>query len=239
MHEGLKTVFVPLHDSNPLVVIQFQIVTVTLIVINVAVFLAFHFEIFNQREIVEILTYGVIPAEIVDGGNVYKLPVPVAEELTLVSYMFLHGGWMHLIGNMLFLWVFGDNVEDSMGHLRFLVFYLLCGVAAALAHIYWSPSSETPLVGASGAIAGVLGAYLVLHPKAQVWVLLFMRIPVRLPAMWVLAGWIGFQIFSAYATGSAVEGGESVAWWAHIGGFIAGVLLVFVFRSRRSGAAPA
>ena len=116
---------------------------------------------------------------------------------SLVTYAFLHGSWMHLGGNMLFLWVFGDNVEDALGHGRFLVFYLLCAAAAGYGHALTEPVSIAPLIGASGAVAGVIGAYLVLHPKVRVWVLAFGRLPLRLPAAWVLSAWIAFQLVMA------------------------------------------
>lgn len=219
--------FVPLHDANPLKVIRFQAVTMSLIAVNVAVFLAARYELFGRDEVETVLIYGVIPADLIGGGNVYSLPVPVMEELTLVTYMFMHAGWLHLLGNMVFLWVFGDNVEDALGHVRFLLFYLLCGVAAGLAHTLVDTASQMPLVGASGAIGGVLGAYLVLYPRARVWVLLFLRIPVRLPAIWVLGGWIVLQLVSL---GGTSDDAQATAWWAHIGGFAAGALLVFPLR---------
>ena len=143
--------------------------------------------------------------------------------LTLVTSMFLHGGFMHLAGNMLFLWVLGDNVEDAMGHKRFVAFYLVCGIAAALAHATVEPGSRIPMIGASGAISGVIGAYLMLHPKARIKVLISYFL-VWLPAYVVLGFWIGFQFFSAAMASGGAGGG--VAWWAHIGGFIAGVALI-------------
>ncbi|HJO96426.1 MAG TPA: rhomboid family intramembrane serine protease, partial [Rhodospirillales bacterium] len=142
----------------------------------------------------------------------------------LITSMFLHGSWWHLIGNMLYLWVFGDNIEDSMGHRRFVAFYLITGIVAALTHAVMDPESATPMVGASGAISGVMGAYLVLHPRVKVLALIFNRIPVRLPAYVLLVGWIVFQLFNAYGSGG------STAWWAHIGGFFAGVVLIVPFR---------
>jgi membrane associated rhomboid family serine protease len=143
--------------------------------------------------------------------------------------MFLHAGWMHLISNMLFLWVFADNVEDAFGHWGFLVFYLICGIAGALAHTFLQPSSHAPLIGASAAVSGVLGAYIVLFPKARVWILLLMRLPLRIPAIWVLGGWFVFQIVSLVI---ATEEDVSVAWWAHIGGFVVGAILTYLLRSR-------
>ena len=128
---------------------------------------------------------------------------------------------------MLYLWIFGDNVEDAMGHVRFLVFYLLCAAFAGFAHALLEPSSIVPLIGASGAVAGVIGAYLVLHPKVRVWVLALGRVPLRLPAWLLLAGWIAFQVFMALGGGD-----RQVAWWAHVAGAIAGAVLVVPMRRR-------
>jgi membrane associated rhomboid family serine protease len=143
--------------------------------------------------------------------------------------MFLHGGFMHLIGNMLFLWVLGDNVEDALGHRRFVVFYLVCGLIAALTHAVTDTASHIPMIGASGAISGVIGAYLMVHPKARIKTLVGYFI-LSLPAWVVLGFWIGFQFFStAMAAGGA---GGGVAWWAHIGGFFAGVALIIPMRRK-------
>jgi membrane associated rhomboid family serine protease len=161
--------------------------------------------------------------------------------------MFLHGGWMHLIGNCLFFWVFGNNIEDSMGHFRFLVFYLVCGLAAAATHVLVSPRSPIPTVGASGAISGIMGAYLVLYPRVRVkmffFFLIFFRI-IWVPAWAVLLWWFGWQVIAALPELMEVrpEVSSGVAVWAHIGGFITGVLLVKLFEkpslvARRSVAA--
>lgn len=222
--------FIPLHDNNPLNVIRFQVVTVGLLVTNIAIFLWVHFEVSGQREIVSVLSFGVIPVELISNKTTAYPSTPMFEGLTLFTYMFFHAGWMHLIGNMLFLWVFADNVEDSMGHWRFLVFYLACGIAAGLVHAVMSGGSAAPLVGASGAVAGVLGAYLVLYPKARVWVLILFRIPLRIPAYWALGGWIALQFFEVYMSSDD----SNVAWWAHIGGFATGILLVFVIRKHHA-----
>ncbi len=158
--------------------------------------------------------------------------------LTPITSMFLHGGWGHLLGNALFFWVFGNNVEDSMGRLRFLAFYLICGLAAAAAHTFMQPASPIPTVGASGAISGVLGAYLVLYPRVKVkmlfWFLIFFRV-IRIPAWMVLIWWFAWQVIAALpdlmSVNPDVSGG--VAVWAHIGGFLTGVLLVKLFENRR------
>ena len=217
----------PLKDDNPLTRIRFQYVTVFLIGACVAVFL-WQVSLAAAGE-TAILGLGAIPAVVFGSRELAPGLVLVPAPLTLITSMFLHGGWMHLLGNMLFLWIFGDNIEDSMGHLRFLVFYLVCGVAAALAHAGLNAGSTVPMVGASGAISGVLGAYLVLHPKTQVLVL-FMYMVTRLPAFVVLGLWIGMQVVNASMIGGAAGGGT--AWWAHIGGFLAGAALIVPFRHK-------
>ena len=230
---------IPLKDTNPLRWIGFPYVTVAVIA---ACILTFLWQLSlgpAQNRIIYAL--GAIPAVITGERGLPPGVALVPAELTLVTSMFLHGGWLHLGGNMLFLWIFGDNVEDAMGHVRFLVFYLICGIAAALVHIYINPGSEIPTIGASGAISGVLGAYLVLHPRAQV-LTLFLRFFITLPAFVVLGLWFGLQGLSAYMDTGGEAGG--VAWWAHIGGFVAGIMLVVPFRRRavplleRDGAPP-
>ena len=153
---------------------------------------------------------------------------PIAEPFTLVTYMFLHAGWIHLLSNMAFLWVFSDNVEDVFGHLGFGLFYILCGVAAALVHVAMQPNSHEPLIGASGAVSGVLAAYLLMFPHARIWIFLFVPLPFRIPAWVVLGGWIILQFFML-----AQENPEAqqVAWWAHIGGFCMGLVYTLILRS--------
>jgi len=231
--------FVPLHDNTPLQVIRFQYVTGALIAINVVVFLMTGAFTSEEGLWTYASGYGIIPVELihfVDPPDAYH---PVPEPLTLITYEFLHGGWMHLISNMLFLWVFADNVEDAFGHFGFLIFYLICGAAAGMLHTLVQSQSPAPLIGASGAVSGVLASYLLLYPKARVWILLFLRIPLPLSAFWVLSGWFVLQIVSAFI---ANEENAEVAWWAHIGGFLAGLILTFVLRSRllvRGSPAPA
>jgi membrane associated rhomboid family serine protease len=198
------------------------IVTVLIIVANA---MAFFFELsldaYSRNHFIGL--FGVVPDNL--------------GYLTLVTSMFLHGGWMHIIGNMWFLWIFGDNVEDVMGHGRFLVFYLLCGVAAALTQVLINPDSHVPIIGASGAIAGVMGAYLVKFPRARVLTLVpvFVFITTyELPAAVVLLYWFVIQFFSgvgSVAYSNASQGGT--AWFAHIGGFLVGAALVFLFAARR------
>jgi membrane associated rhomboid family serine protease len=158
--------------------------------------------------------------------------------LTPLTSMFLHGGWGHILGNGLFLWIFGNNVEDSMGRLRFLVFYLLCGLAAAATQIAVNPTSPVPMVGASGAIAGIMGAYLVLYPRVRVRVLLFIFI-INVPAYLMLLVWIATQVLTGLPELSPLSQKVSagVAVWAHIGGFLAGIILVKVFADREMVAA--
>jgi len=215
----------PLKDDTPLRSISFQYVTVTLIAINVIVFL---WELAPGVEVDRMVySFGAIPAVIFGLAELPPHLAAVPGWMTLVTSLFLHGGWMHLLGNMLFLWIFGDNVEDSMGHPRYLVFYLLCGVLATLMHAVVAPTAQTPLIGASGAISGVLGAYLILHPRARLLVLFMSIIPLRLPAWIVLGSWIGLQFLNLNSSA-----GSDVAWWAHVGGFIAGAILIVPFRRR-------
>lgn len=223
--------FVPLHDENPLKSIRFQFVTVGLILVNVAVYLL---EVSGMGD-AAIASFALIPRELFDTGlfpvpvdttGVEGLSVPVVpEKLTLLSYMFFHGDFLHLAGNMLFLWVFGDNVEDAMGHVKFLLFYLLCGVFGGLVHAGVSSASDSPLIGASGAVAGVIAAYIMLHPSVRVWVLALKAIPLRISAAFALGVWILIQIVMVILPQVG-----PVAWWAHIGGLIAGAVLVIFLR---------
>jgi len=217
---------IPLYDDNPTE--RPPIVTVSLIVACVLVFL---WEISGGAQAMQAKIYalGMIPAVVFGHARLADALAWVPPAATVFTSMFLHGGWMHLIGNMLYLWIFGNNVEDAMGHRRFLLFYLLCGVAAAGAQAAMDPQSEIPMVGASGAISGVLGAYLLLYPQARVLVLIplgwFTRI-VPLPAAIVLGFWFVFQLLNALL---APAGQGGVAFMAHIGGFIAGMVLLRFF----------
>jgi membrane associated rhomboid family serine protease len=187
---------------------------------------------------------GLIPAELLQtvqpgmrfavGENAVCVLSDMPAWYTPLTSMFMHGGWMHLIGNMWFLWIFGNNVEDSMGHVRFLVFYLLCGLAAAALQTLTDPSSIIPMVGASGAIGGVMGAYVLLYPRVHVHMLIFLGFymtTIAVPAIFMLGYWFVLQLLSASMSIGAEGGG--VAFWAHVGGFIAGALLVLLFRDRR------
>jgi membrane associated rhomboid family serine protease len=220
-------VFIPLRDDNALKSIPFQYVTVSLIVLNVLVYL---FEVSGLDQGV-IRSFAVTPrALMADTLFSMSLPtsegsIPVVEGATLFTYMFFHADIFHLLGNMLFLWVFGDNVEDAMGHVKFLFFYLACGVFAGLFHAWMLPDSDLPLIGASGAVAGVIAAYLMLHPRVGVWVLAFKFIPLRISAGLLLGIWIALQVAMV-----AVSDAGPTAWWAHIGGLLAGAALILVLR---------
>ncbi len=179
-----------------------------------------------------VLSLGMIPARLFGYGELSPDLVVVPAWATIFTSMFMHGGFLHLGGNMLYLWIFGDNIEDSMGHVRYAVFYLLCGIAAALAQGFIDPHSEAPMIGASGAISGVLGAYVLLHPGASVRVFIFLGVfftIAHVPALVVLGVWFLLQLLSA----AAPAGGEAgVAFWAHIGGFLAGLALISFFKRR-------
>ncbi|MCP3981570.1 MAG: rhomboid family intramembrane serine protease [bacterium] len=226
---------IPLKDENPTEITPF--VTGILIAANVLVWLFVQGAGGGDRFLAALCSYGAIPAAIsgavepgqaVDLGGAWCRIGPTAW-FTLLSSMFLHGGWMHLIGNLWFLWVFGNNIEDSMGHGRFVVFYLLTGVVGGVAHLLTAPASAVPVVGASGAISGVMGAYIVLYPRVRVLTLIififFVRI-IALPAVFLLGLWFAFQILGGAAS-KATGGG--VAFWAHVGGFVAGVALIKLF----------
>ncbi len=218
----VQFVFVPLQDDNPLKYIQRPYVTYALIALNA---LIFALTTVNGQDAF-VASFAVVPNELF--APFIRSPAyagEISENLTLISYMFFHGDFLHLAGNMIFLWVFGDNVEDAMGHVRFLAFYLLCGIFAGLVHAWITPDSDIPLIGASGAVAGVISSYLMLHPRVRVWVLVFKILPMQVSAAIVLGVWIVTQIFMVLVP----EMGP-VAWWAHIGGLIAGALLVPVFK---------
>ncbi len=221
--------FVPLGDQNPIKRIRYQYVTLLLILANV---LAYVLEAASGSEPALIASFAVIPGEFFQAlgagaatgaGDAIAIP----EIATLLSYMFLHGDFIHLGGNMLFLWVFGDNVEDAMGHMRFFIFYLVCGVIAGLTHALMLPGSLDALIGASGAVSGVVVAYLMLHPRVRVWVLAFKILPLNITAAWALGLWIVFQLAMVM-----IPQVGPTAWWAHIGGLIAGALLTPLMKHR-------
>src|SRR5690606_17167616 len=218
--------FLPLHDQNPIRHVKFPYVTYGLLALNVAVFLIqlsmpnYGFEWFTVE-------YGMVPVVVRD---LYPQPVAwLPDWANLVTYAFLHADWLHLLTNMLFLWVFGDNIEDALGHFRFLIFYFACAILAALAHLLFNLDGNGPLIGASGAVAGVMGAYILLFPHVRVFVLakIVWMIPLPVPAFLMLGFWVASQLFYAL-----FASGEPVAWWAHVGGFVAGVALAPILRRR-------
>jgi membrane associated rhomboid family serine protease len=223
---------IPLRDDIP--ARRAPVVTWALIAVNVLVFL---YQVgLSDRELEQLIVVrGLVPARYTHPEWAARIGFPQDAYLSFFTSMFLHGSWLHLIANMWSLWIFGDNVEDRMGRGRFFLFYLLCGLAAGTLHLLTNRDSLIPTVGASGAIAGVLGAYFLLFPRARVLTLLpvlFIPLFFELPAITFLLIWIGLQLVQAYAGMGDMEGGGGVAWWAHIGGFGAGMLLHWLFLDR-------
>ena len=209
----------PIRDTQPSY--TFPYVTVVIIALNSLVFL-FEFSLDDYTQNAFIQTFGLVPE------NFHLLNV--------FTSMFLHGGWLHILGNMWFLWIFGDNIEDILGHGQYLVFYLVCGVAAAMTQVYFNAGSRVPMVGASGAIAGVMGSYLVKFPRARVEVLAFLFIFITrfdLPAWLILIYWFATQFFSGVGSlGHTMVNEGGTAFFAHVGGFAAGVVLILIMRTR-------
>ncbi len=218
--------FVPLHDANGLEHIKLQYVTIGLIAANVIVFLLTNF---GSQEFTIAATYGFgfVPSVAFDTVELPPELHFIPDDFSFVTYAFLHADLFHLGGNMVFLWVFGDNIEDAMGHIRFLLFYLLCAIGAALFHGMVDPASQVPLIGASGAVAGIVSAYLILHPRVKIWVLAFARIPLRIPAWIALSVWIAMQVVMFL-----IGGEEQVSWSCHVGGIITGAVLVLLLKRR-------
>ena len=222
---------IPFRDNVPSR--TFPWVTVLLIVANTT---AFVYELMLGHGLDRfLLTYGVIPMKIT--RSIPAQPLSILDRtLPFLSAMFLHGGWFHLIGNMWYLWIFGDKVEDRLGHVRFFFFYLACGVAASMIHIGANPESSLPCIGASGAIAGVLGAYMITYPFAGVKTLvplIFIWQVIELPALLVLGAWFAIQLMNGVgAIGFSSATNEGVAWWAHIGGFVVGLAFFLMIRPR-------
>jgi len=220
----------PLKDDNPAHIIP--IVTWMLIAVNVGCFL-YQTSLEPADSRIFVYQFGAIPAVITGQQSLPRSITAVAPFLSIFTSMFLHGGWMHLIGNVWYLWIFGNNIEEAMGGLRYLLFYLICGFVASLSQIVSNISSTLPTIGASGAIAGVLGAYIILYPRARVLTLIFLGFFVRLlyfPAGIILGFWFVYQLISGYTAG--IQPGGGIAFWAHIGGFITGLLLVGLFKKR-------
>ncbi len=210
-------VLIPLSDEAPTMRRTPPYATYAIIALNILVFF-WRSSVSSGEDIVFELRWGVVPDSLFGDGGPMRF-------VTLVTYMFLHGGFMHLAGNMLFLWIFGDDIEDAFGHVGFALFYLACGIAGALVYCAITNRGGAPLVGASGAIAGVMGAYLMIRPCAHVHVLVFVRV-VAIRAMWVIAAWSVLQIWHVLSPSDG-----NVAWWAHVGGLVAGAgLTIFIRR---------
>ena len=218
-------VFVPLSDENPRLVIRYPFVSWGLIAINLAIYTVFQSGLVYAANQDAVFGFGLIPALVFGAASLPDGTVHVPAVWTFLTSQFLHGDPIHLIGNLLFILVFADNIEDSMGHARFILFYLLCGAAGAATHALVMPASEAPLIGASGAIAGVVAAYLLLHPRVKMWILLFGRVPLKVTAIWIILAWGVVQVVSAFVGADA-----AIGWWAHLGGFLAGVLLIPLFK---------
>lgn len=211
--------FLPLHDGVPLRNMKTPVAARSLIAVCIAVYLLSLYEPLGADAMVA--GFGLIPSVLFGTESLPDGYPFVPAVLTLVTSMFLHVSLVHLIGNMLFLWVFGDNVEDAMGHVRFLAFFLLCGSVASLTHALVQPGSDRPLIGASGGVAGVVAAYLILYPRVRIWGLFLQGIPLRLPAYWAIGFWFALQFASAFFGSD-----DGVAWYAHLGGFITGAILI-------------
>ncbi len=219
----------PLHDDNPTEINP--VITIGLIIACILIYL---WQTSLGQELGQAIVYslGVIPAVLLNSTELSSELYIVPAEVTVLTSMFMHGGFFHLAGNMLYLWIFGNNIEDSMGHVRFIIFYLICGTAAALTQAMIDSGSEIPMIGASGAVSGILGAYLLLYPHAKVLVvfpiIIFIK-TFRIPAMFVLGLWFLMQLISS---SSSVSGEGGTAWWAHIGGFVTGMVLIPFFKHR-------
>ncbi len=211
--------FVPIYDGVPLTYLRRPIANWTLIGLNTIIFFALAVGLFGKVERID-LALGAIPTVLFGEAQLAPGIALVPAPWTLLTAMFLHGSVLHLLGNMLFLWVFGDNVEDAMGSVRYTLFYLLCGIAGTLVYCAVVPNSDSPLIGASAAISGVVMAYLMLYPHVRVFGLVFSIIPLRVPALIVVGVWIAYQVIAAFSGGDA-----AIGWWAHIGGLGAGLVL--------------
>ncbi|MBA4782939.1 MAG: rhomboid family intramembrane serine protease [Rhizobiales bacterium] len=218
--------FIPIYDGKPLVNIRRPFVNLALIAANLIAFIGLQLP---QGTGNVALSLGLIPALINHYAVLPEAAIWVPAEVSLLSYAFLHSSLLHLGGNMVFLWVFGDNVEDAMGHVKYLIFYLASAFCAGLLHVAVFPDATAPLIGASGAVAGVVAAYLMLHPRMRVWVLAFGKIPLPITARWCLGAWISLQVFQFLFAADS-----TVSWSAHVGGIIAGGILVVFLKHRHT-----
>jgi membrane associated rhomboid family serine protease len=219
---------IPFKDDNPSASIPFA--TIIIIALNISFFIL---ELLSSRDTQYLVyAYGAIPKDILS----FHSDQPIPAVLTLFTSMFMHGGLLHIGGNMLYFWIFGNNIEDRLGHLRFIFFYLFCGIFAAYAHALSSPNSEMPMIGASGAIAGILGAYVLLFPAARVHTIVFFGFfiqVIRIPALIVIGFWAIIQFVSGLITQGILHQGGT-AWFAHVGGFLAGLLTIKLWLPRRN-----
>ena len=218
----------PYKDDNPAK--SFPSVTIGIILLNVVVFILQVLSSGDGQRIV--FAYGAIPHNIVS----FESAQPIHPFLTIFTSMFMHGGLFHIFGNMLYLWIFGNNIEDSLGHVRFIIFYLFCGTTAALSHVLTAAGSNVPMIGASGAVSGVLGAYLLLFPYARIHTVIFLGFfvqTVQVPALIVIGFWAIIQVVNGLISQGALNQG-GVAWFAHVGGFIAGLITIKLWQPRRS-----
>ena len=219
---------IPYRDDNPINIVPFS--TILIISLNMLVFIMQLLSGEDSRSIV--YSYGAIPQNIIG----FQSNQPIPAYLTILTSMFMHGGVFHIAWNMLYFWIFGNNIEESLGHIRFILFYLFCGVVAALSHILLSPDSNVPMIGASGAVSGMLGAYILLFPMAQVRTIVllgFYITVVRIPALIVIGFWAIIQVVSGLLSqGNAAQGG--IAFFAHVGGFVAGLFTIKLWQPRRS-----
>lgn len=218
--------FIPLYDGVPLRYLRRAWVTWAIIAVNIAAYAALAAGLLGPMARIDV-EFGVIPAVLTGAAHLEAGLLAINPKWTILTGMFLHASWWHLGGNMLFLWVFGDNVEDAMGPRRFVVFYLLCGLGATALYTFIQPASEEPLIGASGAISGVVAAYLILYPRVKVWGLVFQILPLSIPAWACVGGWIALQIGSAFFGGA-----PEVGWWAHVGGILTGAALTPLLKRR-------
>jgi membrane associated rhomboid family serine protease len=222
------SMIIPLYDDTPFRRISYAYVNWALIATNVIIFVVFQSGYLFDASFADAasVSFGMIPVVFFETMDLPPDYLAVPHWLTPLTSSFLHGSWMHLAGNMLFLWVFGDNVEDDLGHLRYLLFYCACAVAAAIIHAWAMPTSTSPLIGASGAVSGVVAAYVLLHPRVKIWVLVLFRLPLKVRAMWAIGAWIIFQAVNAYIAGPE----DDTAWFAHIGGLAVGAILVVLLK---------